>query len=103
MSYPAGTRDGAFIKIEGWDLPGHDVGQYLTELTEAARTTALKDTCLQYGARFFAFNTYGWCKSWTKIHPSKFVRMLGCTLYIRVEYPGWVFYPRKSTDILRVC
>lgn len=95
MSYPTGTRDGAFIKFEGWDVLGEDIGQYLTNLVGGTRTTALKDACLQYGAQFFAFNTNGWCKSWTRT-PSRFVRAPGSTLYIRVEYPGWVFYPRKS-------
>jgi len=102
MSYPKAVRDGPFVRFDGWDVPGHDVGQYFKNLTEDAKITALKEATLQYGARFFAFNTSGWCKSWTTIKPSKFVCASNSSLYVRVEYPGWVFYPGKpNRNILR--
>lgn len=97
MSYPAGIRDGPFIRFDGWDVPGHDVGQYFKPLGAEARILRLKETSLEYGARFFAFNTNGWAKSWDTIDPSKFIRAPGSSLWIRVEYPGWVVYLRKLT------
>lgn len=98
MSYPPAVRDGPFVRFDGWDVPGNDIGQYFKDLTGDAKTAALKGATLEYGARFFAFNSNGWCKSWTTIDPSKFVRASGSSLYVRVEYPGWVFYPGKPID-----
>ena len=95
MSYPPGVRDGDFVRFDGWDVPGNDVGQYFKDLDANSRIARLKDASGYYGATFFAFNTNGWAKSWTKIDPSKFVKANGSSLYIRVEFSGWTFYPRK--------
>ena len=95
MSYPKGVPDGAFVRFDGWDVPGNDVGQYFTNMDSRARLAALKSAAVEYGARFFAFNTNGWAKCWATIDPKMFVQAKGCSLYIRVEYPGWVFHPRK--------
>ena len=97
MSYPAGIRDGPFIRFDGWDVPGNDVGQYFKDLGADARIAKLKEASVEYGSPFFAFNTNGWSKSWDTISPSKFVNASNSSLWIRVDYPGWVFYPRKLT------
>ena len=94
MSYPAGVRDGPFIRYDDWDITGNDIGQYFANLSVDARLAALKQSCLEYGSRFFAFTDKGWAKSWASIGPASFVQVPGATLYIRVEYPGWSFYPR---------
>jgi len=99
MAYPSGVRDGAFIRFDGWDVLGNDVGRYFTGLGVNARVRRLKGTALEYGAPFFAFNTNGWVKSWDTIDPSSFVQAPGSSLWIRVEYPGWVFYPRKLPSL----
>jgi len=98
MAYPSGVYDGAFIRFDGWDVLGNDVGRYFTDLGAAARVRRLKGTALEYGASFFAFNTNGWAKYWDIIDPSKFVQAPGSSLWIRVEYPGWVFYPQKDAQ-----
>jgi len=95
MSYPPCVRDGDFVRFDGWDIPQHDVGHYFQNLSATARVAKLKEESGYYGARYFAFNTGGWAKSWTKIDPSMFVRANGSSLYIRVEFSGWTFYPRK--------
>src|SRR5882757_4883467 len=88
--FPAGVRDGDFVKFEGWDVDGNDVGNYYSNLSGTARIAALKAATLQYGSRFFAFNSNGWCKTWSKLDAKMFVRA-NATLYIRVEYEGWLF------------
>jgi hypothetical protein len=93
---PVGVRDGAFVKFEGWDIPGHDVGQFFKNLSGDAKINALKKATLQYGSTFFAFNTNGWSKAWLDLTPSSWVPAPGSTLWIRVEYPGWVFFPGKD-------
>jgi hypothetical protein len=98
MPFPAGVRDGHFVKFDGWDVPGNDVGQYYQNLSGQAKIDALKKSALEYGARYFAFNSNGWSKTWAKLDPSMFVQA-NATLYIRVQYPGWVFYPGKLTVI----
>ena len=95
MPFPAGVREGEFVKFEGWDVPGNDIGQFFTNVSGDSKITALKKATLRYGSTFFAFNSNGWCKTWSQIDPSKFVRA-NATLYIRVEYPGWVFYPGED-------
>ena len=97
--FPVGVRDGDFVKFEGWDVPGNDVGLYFKDMTGAAKVEALKAATLQYGSRFFAFNSNGWCKTWDKLDASSWVRA-NATMYIRVEYPGWVFYPGENTSHL---
>jgi len=97
MPFPAGVRDGAFVKFEGWDVPGNDVGRYFQDLSGQAKIDALKDAALRHGSPFFAFNSNGWSKTWEKLDPSKFVKA-NATLYIRVQYPGWVFYPGENTN-----
>jgi hypothetical protein len=62
-------------------------------LSGANKVTALKKATLRAGSTFFAFNSNGWCKTWTNIDPSKFVKSPGSAMYIRVIYPGWSFYP----------
>jgi hypothetical protein len=94
-SGPQGVRDGPFIKFEGWDVPGNDVGQYFKDLNGQAKIDALKAATLRYGSRFFAFNSNGWSKTWTKIDSKAFVKA-NATLYIRVEFPGWVYHPGKT-------
>jgi len=96
--FPPGVRDGDFVKFEGWDIPGNDIGNYYKDRSGAAKVAALKAATLQYGSRFFAFNSNGWCKSWSKLDAKMFVRANGATLYIRVEYPGWHFVPGENTS-----
>ncbi|KAF9509949.1 hypothetical protein BS47DRAFT_1348502 [Hydnum rufescens UP504] len=93
MSSPQGVRDGPFIKFEGWDIPHHDVGQYFKDLTGDAKINALKAATLAYGSHFFAFNNDGWGKYWKQFRTQQFVREPNRTIYIRVEFPGWVFHP----------
>ena len=95
MPYPTGVRDGDFVRFDGWDVPGYNVGQYFTGPDAANRVAKLKEASGYYGAQFFAFNTGGWAKSWTTIDPSNFVKANHSSLYIRVEFSGWTFYPRK--------
>jgi len=95
MPFPTGVRDGDFVRFDGWDVPGNDVGQYYQNLSGQAKIDALKAAALQYGAPFFAFNSNGWSKYWSKLQPSSFVKA-NATLYIRVTYPGWDFYPGKN-------
>jgi hypothetical protein len=95
MPFPAGVRDGPFVRFDGWDVPGHDVGQYFKDLSGQAKVNALKAATLRYGCPFFAFNSNGWSKTWTKLDPSMFVQA-NASLYIRVDYPGWVFYPGED-------
>lgn len=98
--FPTGERDGQFVKFVGWDVPGNDVGRYYQNLPAGpTRNAALKAAALQFGSRFFAFNTNGFAKSWSKLTASSFVRVNGSTLWIRVEYPGWTFQPRESNII----
>jgi len=99
MSYPTSVRDGDFVRFDGWDVPGNDLGQYFKDLNASSRVARLKEESGYYGAQFFAFTTDGWAKSWTNIDPSKFVKLNGSSLYIRVEFPGWKFYPRKLFGI----
>jgi len=94
-SYPPGVSDGEFVRFDGWDIPGFDVGQYFTTLSGDDRINKLREYSAEYGARFFAFNTGGWAKYWDTIDPSKFVKAPGSSLYIRIQYSGWQFYPRK--------
>jgi len=94
--FPAGVRDGDFVKFEGWDVGGNDVGNYYSNLGGTTRIAALKAATLQYGSRFFAFNSNGWCKTWSKLDAGMFVRA-NATLYIRVEYEGWHFVPDKDS------
>ena len=84
-----------FRQVRRLGHPWHDVGQYFKNLNPTARVAKLKEESGYYGAQFFAFNTGGWAKSWTTIDPSMFVKAPGSSLYIRVEFSGWTFYPRK--------
>jgi hypothetical protein len=93
--FPPGVRDGDFVKFEGWDVSGNDVGNYYKNLSGNAKIAALKTAALQYGSRFFAFNSNGWSKSWSKLSASSFVKA-DATLYIRVQYPGWLFVPGEN-------
>jgi hypothetical protein len=93
MPFPPGVREGEFVRIDGWDVNGYDVGRFFVNLSGADKVTALKKATLRAGSTFFAFNSGGWCKTWTNIDPSKFSKAPGSTLYIRVVYPGWTFFP----------
>ncbi|KAF9515721.1 hypothetical protein BS47DRAFT_742153 [Hydnum rufescens UP504] len=92
MALPRGVRDGPFLKFVGWDVPGDNVGQYFQDLNGQAKVDALKAASLRYRTQFFAFNSNGWAKSWTKIDRTAFVKA-NSTLYIRVEFPGWIYHP----------
>lgn len=91
MAIPTGVRDGIFVKFEGWDLTDNNVAYYerykensvprLKELVTKRRT-----------AEFYAFNSLGYIKSLPLIEASTFTHRPGCDLYIRVEYPGWIFH-----------
>lgn len=99
MSIPPGIRDGAFVRFDNIDIGGHDIGLYFQDLSGQARVNALKAAALRYGSPFFAFNSNGWAKSWSTLNPSMFGPVVPpgtATLYIRVEYPGWTFYPGKN-------
>ncbi|KIL58799.1 hypothetical protein M378DRAFT_170165 [Amanita muscaria Koide BX008] len=96
MSFPLGIRDGAFVRFDNVDVNGHDVGLYFQDLSGQARVDALKAAALRYGSRFFAFNSGGYAKSWSTLNASMFGPGKA-TLYIRVEYPGWTFYPDKES------
>ena len=95
MSFPPSVRDGEFVRFDGWDVPGDDVGNFFANLSGDDKIKALKKATLRAGSTFFAFNTGGWCKTWTNIHPSKFTKSPDSSLYVRVVYPGWTFFPRK--------
>jgi hypothetical protein len=99
---PTGIREGAFVKFENIDIFGYDVGpRYFQDLSGQARVDALKAATLRYGSPFFAFNTQGYAKSWSKLTPSMFSKHGTSTLYIRVEYPGWTFYPGTNISFLQ--
>ncbi|KAI0972086.1 hypothetical protein F4678DRAFT_479067 [Xylaria arbuscula] len=94
MSVPSGTREGSFIKFEAWDLPGNDVAYYkkyddnIQELKEVIEKNPK--------TLFYAFNKRGWFKSLPYIDGSKFKKDAGYDTYVRVDYPGWVFFPGKD-------
>lgn len=91
MSFPSGTRDGDFIKFEGWDLPGNDVAYY--EKYDS-KIQDLKGIITENrDSAFYAFNNRGWIKSLPRVDGSSFKKDAGYDVYVRVDYPGWVFYP----------
>ena len=94
-SYPPGVCDGKFIRFDDWDVFGYDVGQYFQNLSANDRINKLREYSGEYGARFFAFNDGGGAKYWDTVHPSKSIKLTGSSLYIRVEYSCWSFYPRN--------
>ncbi|KAF8582798.1 hypothetical protein K439DRAFT_1635079 [Ramaria rubella] len=90
MSFPTGVLDGSFVKFEGFDVNLHDVGNFFPDLSGQAKIDALKTATLEPGALWFVFNSNGWAKTWTNISPSDFIQS-NSTLYIQIEFPGWVF------------
>lgn len=90
MAENAGIRDGEFVRFPGWDLSG-DEQAYLPNLR--GNVAALKRTVLdKQGNLFLAFNTNGWIKSWAVLDFSRFIRSPGVDLYVRVEFPGFIFF-----------
>lgn len=89
MPVPGGIRDGAYIKFEGWDLPGNDVANYTKY---GGNIQKLKDVATESPTSvFYAFNSNGWIKSLPFIDTSHFRQVTGCVTYVKVDYPGWVF------------
>ncbi|PHH66216.1 hypothetical protein CDD81_7809 [Ophiocordyceps australis] len=103
MSIPTGTRDGSFVKFEGWDIPGNDVAYYNKYQGDVKR---LKDiVSIDKKWAFCAFNTNGWVKAVPFINGSSFKQAPGTDLYVRVEYPGWKFFAGKDhsgNDLYRI-
>lgn len=106
MPVPAGVRDGAFIKFEGWDIPGSDVAHYQKY---DGNIQKLKDVVTENPVSvFYAFNSRGWIKSLPFIDASYFKKDSGYDTYVRVEFAGWLFYagekhlPSLREDIILI-
>ncbi|QPH11442.1 hypothetical protein C2857_003197 [Epichloe festucae Fl1] len=100
MAIPIGVRDGIFVKFKGWDLPDNNVAYYERYKQNIPRLKEL--VTKRPTAEFYSFNSLGYIKSLSLIETSTFTQRPDCDLYIRVEYPGWIFYQGQDhpRDIL---
>lgn len=95
---PVGARDGTFVVFKGWDIPSVDplISSYNIAYypSLSGKIADLKNKALgTIGDLVNAFTSTGYLKVCPARDWQSWKSTPGTDLYIRVEYPGWVFVP----------